>query len=279
MRRKSFKSLRKFERLENRWMMAADIDLDGDELIVEGTNNDDHITIEPTTIVDNGDSEDGVLVTIRAGYNGPVLLQESFELDRIDELVVSALDGNDYVVNSTNIPGTFYGGDDNDTLKGGLADDEIYGQAGDDRIVGNQGNDDLAGGVGNDKYSFQLYSTLESDVVYEDASLDTDLLDFFAFDGPVNLDLASTAEQIVNPGHLTLRLSSATGIEDVWGTEFGDTIRGNSRDNWLAGGEGGDDLYGRGGADRMEGNLGDDDLFGEEGNDTYVFLGYSLGTD
>jgi hypothetical protein len=50
MRRNKFKSLRKFERLENRWMMAADIDLDDDVLTIEGTSYDDYITIEPTTV-------------------------------------------------------------------------------------------------------------------------------------------------------------------------------------------------------------------------------------
>ena len=58
-----------------------------------------------------------------------------------------------------------------------------------------------------------------------------------------------------------------------------DTIRGNSRDNYLSGDLGNDKLYGRGGADRLIGDRGNDDLYGEAGNDTYVFSGNDLGTD
>jgi hypothetical protein len=59
-------------------------------------------------------------------------------------------------------------------------------------------------------------------------------------------------------------------IENVIGTPWGDTIRGNAAANWLEG---------RGGNDVLEGRGGNDDLIGGLGNDTYVFSGAWLGAD
>jgi Ca2+-binding RTX toxin-like protein len=80
------------------------------------------------------------------------------------------------------------------------------------------------------------------------------------------VNLASTATQVVN-SQLSLRLSSATGIENVLGTSFNDIIRGNTRDNELFGFGGDDDLFGNAGVDSLYGGDGNDDLFGEAGND------------
>jgi Ca2+-binding RTX toxin-like protein len=276
MRRNHLKSLRKFEKLENRWMMAANIDLDGNDLVVEGTNNDDYIKIEPTTIVDNdGDERDAVLVTIceliDAYTPGPPVLEATFERDQIEDLEVFALDGNDWVTNTTDIPGTLYGGNHDDRLFGGSADDWIDGGQGNDSLRGRQGDDDLVGGVGNDRYRFREdEGPLGSDAVHEPASQDVDELDFDDFDEPIDLDLAITSWQVVHPD-LSLRMMSATGIENVYCAGYDDTIKGNSRDNRLYGGGGNDKLYGREGADRLIGFTGINELYGEGGNDTYVF--------
>src|SRR4029077_1714519 len=40
-----------------------------------------------------------------------------------------------------------------------------------------------------------------------------------------------TTTQVVNPGNLSLTLSSATGIENVVGSRYADTLYGNTRDN------------------------------------------------
>ena len=53
--------------------------------------------------------------------------------------------GNDIFSNSTSIPSTAYGGDDNDTLYGGSADDLLVGDAGSDALYGRDGNDELYG--------------------------------------------------------------------------------------------------------------------------------------
>jgi Ca2+-binding RTX toxin-like protein len=67
-------------------------------------------------------------------------------------------------------------------------------------------------------------------------------------------------------------LSSTSGdsdIENVTGTDFGDTITGDEQANVLSGGAGDDRINGGGGNDEINGGDGDDDLDGGAGNDTF----------
>jgi Ca2+-binding RTX toxin-like protein len=147
----------------------------------------------------------------------------------------------------------------------------LEGGANDDNLIGNGGNDDLIGGAGNDLYGFSG-AQLGSDVIYENASVDTDVLHFTAHARGININLASTAAQQVS-ADLTLRISSSTGIEDVAGSLFGDTIRGNSRNNRLDGNSGDDWIYGEAGDDTLNGSLGNDHVYGGAGNDTLTGMG------
>ena len=131
------------------------------------------------------------------------------------------------------------------------------------------GNATLTGNAGNDSYVF-VGTESGSVTIVEGANTDTDTLDFTNLaNGAVNLDLAVTGSQTVVPG-LTLRLSSVTGIEDVTGTAFADTVRGNTRDNVLSGLAGADTLVGRTGDDTFIGSAGDDSFDGGIGTDTVI---------
>jgi Ca2+-binding RTX toxin-like protein len=251
-------------------MMAADIDLNNGVLTIQGTDNSDNIRVE----IDPNDS-DRLLVKIADDLTGTLLKQGAFDVDDVDKIVAFGLGGNDEMYNNTDIRAEMFGGSGIDFISSGGGNDLIDGGSGDDRITGNGGNDKLIGGIGNDTYIF-FGAQLGSDVIVEDASLDADTLDFTFLSGPVNVNLANTATQVVSTGNLTLQLSSATGIENVIGTFFADTIRGNSRNNDLRGalgndslfGEAGDDdLFGGGGKDSLYGGIGNDDLFGDTGND------------
>jgi hypothetical protein len=119
---------------------------------------------------------------------------------------------------------------------------------GNDRfVVGGTGvSGTLTGGSGDDSYVF--VAGLTGDLtVQEAANADTDTLDFSNLTtGPVTLDLAiANTKQSVAPG-LSLTLSSDTGIENVIGSQFADTISGNSRDNVLLGADLPDDRIGAG---------------------------------
>jgi Ca2+-binding RTX toxin-like protein len=259
MRRNKFKPTRRFERLEERQMMAADIGLNDGVLEIDGTGDNDNIVIGT-----NSNTNQVTVIVFTLNEDGEIEgVQESFARNLVNRIEVEAGDGDDTVTNSTNIQSEMDGGEGDDTLTGGTARDVIFGGDDNDTLEGRAGNDELNGGEDDDVYRFSG-SLLGNDDVIEDAFEDVDTLDFTGFaGGGINLDLSLTTERVINAGDLTLQLSSSTGIENVIGTAFEDTIRGNSRDNNLQGQGLKDRIYGGDGDDTLIGGAGDDHLFGE----------------
>jgi Ca2+-binding RTX toxin-like protein len=138
--------------------------------------------------------------------------------------------------------------------------DQLTGNDRDNILEGGAGDDTLAGGGGDDTYVFSGRA-LGHDVVVEANDDDSDTLDFSLLGAPLNIDLAQNGPQAVAGADLSLDLSNAdpaaenTAIENVVGTAFDDTIRGNSRDNHLYGAGGNDYIDGRAGNDVVQGNI------------------------
>ena len=65
----------------------------------------------------------------------------SFYASQVDVIGVFGYDGNDTIINNSDIPSWQWGG------KG---DDKLYGGSGDDQLSGEEGRDDLFGGPGDD---------------------------------------------------------------------------------------------------------------------------------
>lgn len=61
------------------------------------------------------------------------------------------------------------------------------------------------------------------------------------------------------------------GILNITGSEFNDSITGDTQANILRGGTGNDNLFGGSGADTLIGGLGDDILWGEGDSDIFMF--------
>ncbi|WP_235013347.1 hypothetical protein [Spiribacter sp. SSL99] len=105
-----------------------------------------------------------------------------------------------------------------------------------------------------------------------DAELNIDLTNT----GDVDFDEDGTSEGEFVTGTLNntnVYITSTSGvsdIENVTGTEFGDTITGDEQVNVLSGGGGDDTIGGGGGGDTIDGGEGDDALAGGAGNDTFV---------
>lgn len=116
--------------------------------------------------------------------------------------------------------------------------DILIGNARANVLEGGRGNDQLTGRSGHDRYVF-AGTQLGVDAVFEQGGLRDpandlhDQLDFSAFGGgPVALDLGRTAQQFVSPGQLSLYLpGDGLSVEDVVGSAFSDTLRGNARFN------------------------------------------------
>ncbi len=121
-----------------------------------------------------------------------------------------------------------------------------------------------------------------------DAAGDTMAATAFA-DSYVGGDGADTVDYSAGTGLVIVDLGDGTGsdglaegdsfdgVENLIGTDFGDTLMGNAGANSLNGGDGGDFLEGAAGRDTLVGGLGEDRafgggkadrLFGGDGNDT-----------
>lgn len=159
---------------------------------------------------------------------------------------------------------TLFGERGNDRLYGGPGDEDYLNSGlGDDTAGGGPGNGDhVIGGVGNDRLSGGPGS---GDVLEGD--LGTDAID----GGPGVRDIASfglAGQGAVYPGGIGVHVDLAagtgsgdgedtlSGIEDVAGTPFADTIAGDAEPNELYGGGGPDELIGAGAGDAAFGGTG-----------------------
>jgi Ca2+-binding RTX toxin-like protein len=128
--------------------------------------------------------------------------------------------------------------DGNDRLDGGANNDTLRGSAGNDTLIGGAGADQLHGGSGIDEAS---YETATSSVA-------------------LSLLLGGTLGDAAGDTFIS--------IENIRGSNFNDTILGDSADNILNGLNGDDRLEGGAGNDILRGSAGLDTLVGGAGNDT-----------
>lgn len=183
----------------------------------------------------------------------------------------SGLGGNDTIIGSQVGPSTISGGEGNDSLTqgssahatsivGGNGSDTITGQGVADTLLGESGNDLIRGNGGADR----IDGGDGNDTLVSDASVgetlaggnDTDRLDFADASAGVsfNLNLAGSAGL------------THSGLEDLGGSPFGDTLVGNGGVNLIEGASGGDSLSGgAAGADTLRGDAGSDTLFASAG--------------
>ncbi|WGM47211.1 Mannuronan C5-epimerase AlgE2 [Brevundimonas sp. NIBR10] len=162
--------------------------------------------------------------------------------------------GDNDTFNGLNGNDTFYGEGGNDTLNGGLNDDRLFGGAGNDILLGFPGNDLLDGGDGVDIVTFQNI--------------------LLAYQGiGANVSLLIQGSQNTNFG-----MDTFVGVENVYGTVYADTLRGDNSANQLWGlGRGNDSLFGEGGNDVLIVSLengvsaGSQTVEGGSGTDTLWF--------
>jgi Ca2+-binding RTX toxin-like protein len=159
--------------------------------------------------------------------------------------------GVDTILNIENVTGSAYG----DVLTGNANANDIVGGAGDDTVNAGGGADTVDGGDGNDT----LNGGLGNDVLNGGAGID--LATYVDAAAAVQVDLAAG---VATGGAGTDTLS---GIENVTGSAFNDTITGDGGANTLWGGAGNDILNGAGGDDALYGGAGHDILNGGTGAD------------
>jgi Ca2+-binding RTX toxin-like protein len=175
-----------------------------------------------------------------------------------------------YYIEGTDLADQLWGSELGDTMHGLNGNDTLFGQGGNDSIFGENGNDQLYGGIGNDL----LDGGNENDLLDGGAGADTLI-------GGLGVDTAS----YLNSDAVTVELGyrgfggeaegdTYSGIENVIGSKWADTIIGDAGNNRLEGGAGDDQLMGGAGRDVLIGGLGVDRLTGDPNGtfevDTFV---------
>ena len=130
-----------------------------------------------------------------------------------------------------------------DILVGTSSDDLIFDMDGNDTIVAGDGNDTIFAGKGGD-------------FIFGGDGVDT--LHYGASDKAVNVNLATHA------GHGGFAEGDVIfEVENLVGSNFGDTLIGDSNANTIDGGDGNDIIHGGGGLDTLIGGNGNDTLYSD----------------
>jgi Ca2+-binding RTX toxin-like protein len=162
---------------------------------------------------------------------------------------------------------------------GSLASDMLIGDSVDNRLEGRDGMDILSGGAGDDS----LFGGSDMDILYGGGGADV-------LNGGIGLDGVSyrdaTSGVIADMVLAYSNRGEAAGdryvdVEQLEGSGFSDTLRGDAQQNRIAALNGNDRLEGRAGndyldggrhGDTLDGGSGDDTMLGGSENDTY-FVG------
>ncbi len=199
---------------------------DGDDEIYGGAGNDELYGGAGDDIIGGGDGND----VIYGGIGSDTLYGAA------GDDVIKGGDGNDVI----------FGGTGNDTLYGGAGDDVIKGGDGNDVIYAGSGSDTIYGDAGDDK----IYAGEGADIIYGGEGIDTvSYENYVAPDGgrgrgvEVHLNNSGLGYGYGH-GHGISAGDKYYDIENVIGTQYNDTIYGDSGDNIIWGNGGNDTLCG-----------------------------------
>ncbi len=263
------------ESLENRRLMAADIDYQSSTktLFVTGDSRNDTVQVrfngndvkvdlystrsngsthhedrtkrisDVTKIIVKGFAGNDTLNIIQGTLNNGVTLANT-------TVEFSGDQDNDTLDNQTAVRVIGYGGDGNDILRGGSSADSLFGDAGNDTLEGRAGDDALDGRAGDD-------------ILRGGAGLDT----IFGGDGQ-DQAYGDDGNDWINGQNGGDYLYGGNGDDTIYGGADGDSIRGDAGTDVLSGEDGNDFMWGALGNDSMYGGAGNDILQGEGDHDT-----------
>ncbi|MFO1008226.1 MAG: calcium-binding protein [Planctomycetaceae bacterium] len=226
---------------------------DAGEDSLDGEDNDDVLFFDSTDVAVNFGSQliggTGFDVIRMVSFVSPgitLVLSDANGLERVHG--TESADIIDASAVTTSLDIRAYAGDD--LIKGGTAGDQILAGAGNDTVLGGDGNDSIAGQAGND-------SLVGGNGI--------DMISYYDSQAAVTVDL--NIHLTSNDG-LSGGVDTLSSIENVTGSDFDDSLTGDSLANELIGGKGNDTLVGRDGADILQGGIGNDSLNGGNGADS-----------
>jgi Ca2+-binding RTX toxin-like protein len=210
---------------------------------------------------------------------------EIFRLTHYADVLVGS--NNNDTIYGNNGADTLWGMQGDDSIYGGAGNDIIFGVQGNNRLEGDSGNDLIFGGTGNDVIrgddgNDTLYGKVgnnnidggaNDDIIY--AGTGTDIIDGGADNDTLRFD-GGTQRVVVNLGSDALsydattinanrfinswlnggseQTGTVTDIENIDGTQYNDTMRGNSERNIIKTGEGDDYIFASLGNDEIHGD-------------------------
>ncbi|WP_210529910.1 calcium-binding protein [Rubellimicrobium arenae] len=189
-----------------------------------------------------------------------------------DILNMARFDGTNLadILNGTDLADLMFGNGGNDWIRGNGGNDTIRGGSGSDILEGNAGDDiifaDSTSSTGGEDV---LFGGADSDILVSGTGKDH-------FNGGSGIDAASWQESnFAVAADIDTGRATNGGIEDTFtlienliGSRFGDTLKGDEGSNGLFGGDGADMLFGRAGNDHLSGGAGNDTLDGGSGFNT-----------
>ncbi|HEY9023833.1 MAG TPA: calcium-binding protein, partial [Burkholderiaceae bacterium] len=200
-----------------------------------GSNyNDTLVGDANANVISGGDGDDfiegrGGADVIHGGAGNDTLSYASSAAAVQVDLVAGTGNGGDAQGNLLDGIENLIGSNFNDTLKGDAGDNRLDGGAGDDVLDGGAGADQLIGGAGNDTATYA---------------------------GATAGVKASLVNALNNAGEAAG--DSYSGVENLTGSAFDDTLEGDAGVNKLVGGAGDDVLIGGAAGDQLVGGAGSD---------------------
>jgi Ca2+-binding RTX toxin-like protein len=139
-------------------------------------------------------------------------------------------------ISGTNGADLIYGAAGNDIIGGLQSDDMLFGESGDDVIRGGAGSDLIDGGAGSDTATYENSNGAVA------VNLVTGL-------GRQTFEIVGTATETTVP---TNGIDTLVSIENIRGSQYGDTLIGDANANVIAPGAGNDIVIGGGGSDTLD---------------------------
>jgi len=267
---------------------------------VSGSNFDDGLTGDDNLNIIHGRSGDDVINGMAGndllyGQNGVDTISGGEGIDRIfggtDDDVLYGDEGDDFLYGQAG-DDLMYGGAGDDALTGATGADVIYGNDGHDTIYAGAGDDTVFGGLGNDIIAAvsgdnQLFGEEGDDTFFAGRHADvmnggsgTDSVSYAVSFAAVTVNFSENTSS----GGTAVR-DSYESIENLYGSQFHDSLTGDANDNLISGLDGDDFISAGAGNDRLIGGTGDDEMYGGDGNDIMTaqlgsdFLDGGLGND
>lgn len=138
----------------------------------------------------------------------------------------SSLNINDTITNIEYVVGSKY----DDTIRGDAQNNKIMGGEGNDTLEGRGGTDWLDGGAGND----WLIGSTDDYII--DGGDNTDIVDFSNNSNGIVITLNNSANGTIGNTGSSTATTIIKNVENVAGTQYGDTITGDNANNLLIGG-------------------------------------------